>query len=162
MAKKLSLTGILLACAFILSYIEYLFPFSLGIPGMKLGLSNLVIVIAFYLLPVRYVAMLDIGKVLLTAFLFTNMSAFMYSMAGAALSFLIMFLLKHSNRFSPIGVSAMGGIFHNIGQLFIAAMIVETFSIVYYLPILLVCGLLTGILLGFIADRVMHYLHWSV
>lgn len=155
MTKKISQFGLLLALAFILGYVERLVPLGFGIPGIKLGLANLVIVIAIYLFPLGEVIALDVLKVLLTGFTFGNMASLWYSLGGALLSLLVMLLLKRIGRNTVVGVSIAGGVFHNLGQLMVAAVMVSTRQVIYYLPVLLIAGLVTGFVLGVVAESVL-------
>ena len=153
--KKTAYIGVLLALALICSYVEALIPFSLGIPGVKLGLTNIVIVMALYCVGTGEAALISVLRILLGGFLFGNMFSILYSLAGALLSFLVMWGLKKTKKFKCITVSAAGGIFHNIGQLIVVALVVENFSILYYIPVLLVAGLITGLLIGILAQELI-------
>lgn len=143
--------GVLLSFALILSYVESLIPFYFGVPGVKLGLANLAVIIVLYWYGWKEAIMLNVVRVLLAGFLFGNLFMVMYSLAGAICSFLIMYLLKRSGRFSIMGVSMAGGIFHNVGQIGIAVFVTKTVSMVYYLPVLMVAGIVTGFLVGIAA-----------
>lgn len=157
---KTAYMGLLLAFALILSYVESLIPFFFGIPGMKLGLANLAVLLTLLLFGAGEALTINIGRILLSSFLFGNMSMLLYSMAGGLLSFLVMVLMKKTKKFSITGISMGGGVFHNIGQLLVAFIVVETKSIFYYLPVLLVAGVVTGFLNGLITTTV--YPHLSV
>lgn len=157
-AKDVTLIGVLTALALIFSYVELLIPFNFGIPGVKLGLANLVIVVALYLLPIKYAFLLDIMKILTASFLFGNGSTLIYSLAGGLLSFAAMAFVKQSDKLSIIGVSILGGVFHNLGQLIIAILVMETIKIAYYFSVLAVAGLITGLLLGMVSDKVVRLL----
>lgn len=146
--------GMLLAFALILSYVESLIPFSFGIPGIKLGLANLAVVVGLYLIGTKEAFLIDFTRILLAGFLFGNLYSILYSMAGGIGSFLVMAVCKRSNAFSVKGVSMAGGVSHNAAQLAVAALVVETGSVLYYFPALLVAGLLTGFLIGVIAEQV--------
>ncbi len=150
--------GLLLAFSLILSYIEVLIPFQPGIPGIKLGLANLAVLLCLYLIGVREAILLTLVKAVITGFLFGNLSMIMYSLSGAFFSIIIMILMKKSGMFHLPVISAMGGVMHNVGQLLIAYVTVQTYGIVYYIPILLIAGLLTGILLGTVATLLLPYL----
>ena len=156
MKNRVAYFGVFTALALIFSYIETLVPISFGIPGVKLGLANLIIVIALYKIPLREVYVLSIVRVLLSGVLFGNYFSIAYSLAGGLLSLTVMALLKKAGGFSVIGISIAGGVFHNIGQLIVAAVVVETFSVTYYMPVLLVAGLITGFLIGVVADQVLR------
>ncbi len=145
---KLSLCAILTAIAMIFSYIEAILPFNFGIPGIKLGLSNIVVMIAIYTIGASYAFAVNMTRILLSGLLFGGVSAMLYSLAGGLLSFAVMILLKKTGLFSQIGVSMAGGTAHNIGQLTVAVLVTSTVKIYYYMPVLLVSGMITGIILG--------------
>lgn len=145
---RLASFGVFVALALIFSYIETLIPFQIGIPGVKLGLANLVIVIALYRMPVGEVYLLSGVRVVLTGFLFGNLMSILYSLAGGILSLTVMWGMKRIRSVSILGVSIAGGVFHNVGQLLAAALMVETYGVFSYLPVLLISGLLTGFVIG--------------
>ena len=134
MAKKTALLGMLVALAFVLSYIETLIPINLGIPGAKLGLANLVVMVALYTLGTKEAFALSMVRILLTGLTFSSMAAMLYSFAGGLLSFAVMYLAKRSKLFSAAGVSVLGGISHNAGQIFVAMWVLDTATLIYYLP----------------------------
>lgn len=155
MSKKISTCGLFVALAMIFSYIETLVPINLGLPGMKLGLANLVVVTALYLLRPQEALLISLVRVLLVGFLFGSGMSILYSLAGGLVSFLAMVLLKRTGQFSIVGVSLFGGAMHNVGQLLVAAAVVENAKIFYYLPPLLCAGCMTGILIGLLALRIL-------
>lgn len=152
---RLASFGVFVALALIFSYIETLIPFQIGIPGVKLGLANLVIVIALYRMPVGEVYLLSGVRVVLTGFLFGNLMSILYSLAGGILSLTVMRGMKRIRSVSILGVSIAGGVFHNIGQLLAAALMVETYGVFSYLPVLLISGLLTGFVIGLAAGEML-------
>lgn len=156
--EKTAYMGLLLAFALILSYVESLIPFFFGVPGMKLGLANLAVLLALYLFGGREAFLLNVLRILLSSFLFGNMSMFFYSAAGGVFSFLVMLLMKRVKKFSMIGVSMGGGVFHNVGQVLVAFWVVRTEGIFYYVPALLVMGVVTGGLNGIIAAQTYPHL----
>ena len=156
MRSRVAYFGVFTALALIFSYVETLIPIHFGIPGMKLGLANLVIVIALYKMKVREAFLLSVVRVLLSGFLFGNYFSIIYSLSGALLSLSVMTLLKRMGGFSVIGVSIAGGVCHNIGQLIVAMAVVETFSVIYYVSVLLVAGLVTGLLIGIGAEEMLN------
>ena len=158
MSRKVATYGMLVALAFLLSYVETLIPIQLGIPGVKLGLANLVIVAVLYKATLKEAYLLTVVRVLLAGFIFGNYFSIIYSLAGALLSLSVMALLKRAGGFSVIGVSIAGGVFHNIGQLLIAMAVVETFQVVYYVPALLIAGLLTGCVIGILTREMLKRL----
>lgn len=159
--KKIALFGLMVALAFTFSYLESLIPFNFGIPGVKLGLANLVVVVVLYLMKPSEAFSIAIIRIFLAGLTFGNVYSLAYSLCGGILSFVVMLLAKKT-RLSVIGVSMLGGICHNIGQIIVAAIVMETVRIAYYLPVLLVAGLLTGLLLGVVSkliiDRIKHFL----
>lgn len=146
--KKLTLYALLLALALILSYLESLVPMSFAVPGIKLGLPNVVMVFALYRLGFKAVGSISIVRVLLVSMLFGNVMTMAYSLAGAVISLVLMWLLKKSGKFSPVGVSVAGALGHNAGQIFTAMLLLETGGIIYYLPALCISGAVTGVLIG--------------
>lgn len=158
MTKRIAYSAMLVALAMIFSYVEILIPFSFGIPGIKLGLANLVVVVGLWIIPPMQVLGILIARIILVAFMFGNMSSLIYSLAGGLLSFCVMLLLKKCKGFSQIGISMAGGVSHNIGQLIVAALVVENLHVFYYAPILLIVGLVTGMLIGVVGQRVCGYL----
>ncbi|NLK75128.1 MAG: Gx transporter family protein [Clostridiales bacterium] len=146
--KKIAIFSILVALAFILSYIEVSIPNPFPIPGIKLGLANLVVITAFYTLGNREALIISLVRIVLVGFTFGNMSMMIYSMAGGLLSWLIMFICKKFNIFSIVGISVVGGLAHNIGQVAVAVIMVENMNIIYILPILLISGVAAGTIIG--------------
>ena len=155
MKNRAAYFGVFTALALIFSYVETLIPIQFGIPGVKLGLANLIIVIMLYKGTVREAFLLSVVRILLSGFLFGNLFSIVYSLAGGIFSLLVMYILKKRGTFSVIGVSIAGGVFHNIGQLGIAMAVVATVEIGYYLPFLLVACALTGALIGVVSDAVL-------
>lgn len=158
MRSRVAYFGVFTALALIFSYVETLIPVSFGIPGIKLGLANLIIVIALYRLKLKEAYLLSVTRVLLSGLIFGNYFSILYSLAGAFLSLSVMALLKRDGGFSVIGVSIAGGVSHNIGQLIVAVLVVETYQVTYYLPVLLISGLLTGGLIGIVSSETLKRL----
>lgn len=153
--KKLAMMGLFTALAMIFGYVEAILPISIGIPGVKLGLANLVVVFALYRLRPSEAFLINMVRIILVSFMFGNLSMMIYSLAGGVVSFTAMLLTKKSGKFSIYGVSVMGGIFHNVGQLVVAMWALETASLVYYGPVLLIAGLVTGLLIGIVSQEVL-------
>lgn len=151
--RKIAYLGVFLALALILSYVESLIPFYFGIPGVKLGLTNLIVVVMLYCTGTKEAFGVSVARILLAGFLFGNLFSILYSLAGGVLSFIVMCLLKKTGRFHVISVSVTGGISHNIGQLIVAAFVVETYDIFYYMPFLLIAGVATGFVIGMLAQE---------
>lgn len=158
MKNRVAYFGVFVALALIFSYVESLIPIQFGIPGVKLGLANLIIVIALYKMSLKEAYLLSVTRVVLSGFIFGNLFSILYSLAGGLLSLSVMALLKKHGDFSVIGVSIAGGVSHNIGQLAVAMVIVETFSVMYYIPVLLMAGLITGLVIGITADEMLRRL----
>lgn len=150
--------GVFTALALIFSYVESLIPINFGIPGVKLGLANLILIIAMYKMSIREVYLLAVSRIVLAGFLFANLFSIIYSLAGGLLSLTVMYFLKKSERFSLMGISMAGGVSHNVGQLMMAMFVLESFNIAYYFPVLLISGLLTGLVIGIIADEMLKRL----
>lgn len=158
MKSRVAYFGVFTALALIFSYVETSIPVNLGIPGVKLGLANLIIVVALYKMRLSEAYLLSVVRILLAGFIFGNYFSIIYSLAGGLLSLTVMALLKKWGGFSLQGISIAGGVFHNIGQLIVAAVVVETFSVTYYFPVLLVAGLLTGLVIGIVAEMMLKRL----
>ncbi len=144
-----------LALAMILSYVEVLIPFNFGIPGIKLGLANLVVVVALYLLNARQALMISVVRILLVSFTFGNMAALLYSITGGLLSFAVMVLCRRIKGLSTMSVSVAGGISHNIGQILVAVFVVKNLNLLFYLPVLMIAGIITGLLIGLVAGLII-------
>ncbi|MCI8484440.1 MAG: Gx transporter family protein [Lachnospiraceae bacterium] len=158
MAKKAAYMGMLTALAFVFSYIEFLIPIHLGIPGVKLGLANLVVIVALYTMGTKEACALSLIRIVLTGFTFGSPASMLYSLAGGSLSLLVMILIRKLEVFSVTGVSVLGGVFHNIGQILAAVLVVETASLLYYLPVLILSGTIAGAVIGILAARLMKRL----
>ena len=150
-SKKLTVLALLTALSMILSYIEGLLPAFVAIPGIKVGLANLAVVLALYRLGWREAICVSLVRVLCLSLLFGNAASLAYSIAGAALSLGGMVILKNTMRFSPLAVSVTGGVLHNMGQLLMACVLLSTTALRYYLPFLLLGGILAGIVIGVIS-----------
>lgn len=152
--KRVAYCAMLTALAMIFGYVEVLIPFGFGIPGVKLGLANIVIVLALYFLPAYQAFAIQLMRIVLVSFLFGNPSMMLYSLAGGMLSFVVMLLMKRGDAFSITGVSIAGGVSHNIGQLIVAALVVQNLRIAFCFPVLIMAGLITGCLIGMLAYRI--------
>ena len=150
----------LVALAFVFSYIETLIPVNLGIPGAKLGLANLVVMVALYTLGAKEAFALSMVRILLTGFTFSSAAAMLYSFAGGILSYIVMVLAKKTGRLSVTGVSVLGGIFHNVGQILVAMWVLDTATLIYYLPVLAVTGIVSGTVIGLLGMMVIRRLQY--
>lgn len=158
MRTKTAYLGMFTALAMILSYVESLLPAFYGIPGVKLGLANSMSLVILYLIGAPGAFCVSAIRVVLSGFLFGNLFSIAYSLAGALLSMTVMVLMKKSSHFSIAGVSVTGGIAHNIGQLFVAILLVENLNLLYYLPVLLLSGLVTGLVIGLLSAEILKRL----
>lgn len=154
--KKIALTGVFTALALTFSYIEFLIPFDmLGIPGIKPGFANLVVMAALYTLGLPYAAAVSLMRILLSFLLFGNVTSLLYSLAGGVLSLTVMFILKKTNVFGHIGVSVGGAVSHNIAQTAVSFIILSFKAVVYYVPVLLLSAVLFGIINGSILKLIL-------
>ena len=158
MKAKVAYMGMFACLAMILSYVESLIPFYFGIPGMKLGLTNLVVLVVLYFVGEKEALGINLLRILLVGFLFGNGFSICYSLAGGILSFVAMILFKKIPGIHLMLVSAAGGIFHNVGQLLVAAIIVSNWNLLYYFPFLLVGGVLSGSIIGLLSGLVLKRL----
>lgn len=161
MSRRLSRYALFVALAFIFSYVEALLPLNIGIPGVKPGFANIVILLAIF--SEKYNTnpyIICILRVVLTALTFGNMTIMIYSLAGGLLSSTAMLISHRINRLSIIGVSVLGGISHNIGQLIVAALLLSTSGLLYYLPLLLIAGVITGFITGVIANECLKRIRY--
>ena len=152
---KIGPAAVMTALALIVSYIEAILPFSVGIPGVKLGLANIVVVVALYRLGIKYAFTINIIRIFLAGFLFSGVFGILYSIAGGLLSFVVMIAVKQCRVFSIVGVSLAGGVAHNLGQLLTAAFLVENLKVFVYFPVLVFSGLIFGILIGIVAGMIL-------
>ncbi len=150
-ASTIAKLGMLTAVAIVLGYFEHLLPVT-GIPGVKLGLANTVLLYALYLLDIPSAILLMFLKVGVSGLMFGGPAAMLYSFAGGVLSLVMMILARRLKGLSIVGVSIMGAVSHNIGQMLVAIFVVQTRAILAYLPILLIAAAITGTLTGLIAQ----------
>lgn len=146
--KKISGIGLMIALAFVLSYIESMMPINIGIPGIKAGFSNIVVIFALYVYGPVVAFGIAIIRIILVGFTFGSLASLMYSFAGGMLSFAVMLILKKADIFSVNGVSVAGGVSHNTGQIIVAMLVLKTRLLVYYLPALIISGTIAGIVVG--------------
>ncbi len=156
--KRVAFLGMCIALSMILSFVESQIPPLMAVPGVKVGLPNIVMVFMLYKIGAKETAIVSILRVILVGILFGTPLSMIYSLVGAALSLIGMILLKKTNLFAPITVSVAGGILHNIGQIATACLVMETAQIAYYLPVLLISGTIAGILIGLTAAMILKRL----
>ena len=157
-AKTVSHIALLTSLALIFSYVEAIIPYNPAIPGIKLGIANVVTVIALYKFGWRDAACVSVLRIVLAGLLFNGVFGMLYSLAGASVSFACMLLLKKSKIFSIVGVSMAGGVLHNLGQLLVAAALIEDLRIFFYFPVLLFSGIVSGIAIGIAATLILKKL----
>lgn len=147
--RKIAFVGITASLALLLSYVEFLLPpVFAAVPGIKIGLPNVMILYVLYCLDLKHAALVSLIRLCLSALLFGNAMTLAYSAAGAVLSLAVMGILKKADQFSPVGVSVAGGVTHNLGQVLVAVLLLDTPQIAYYLIVLTVTGTIAGIFIG--------------
>lgn len=149
--KKLTVMAMTTAVAMILSFVESQIPAFVAVPGVKIGLANIAVVFALYRLGWKEAVAISLVRVVLVSMLFGSVASLFYSLAGAVLSLTGMGLLKKTGKFTEIMISVTGGILHNIGQIGMACLILETAALRYYLPFLLISGIIAGIVVGILS-----------
>lgn len=154
-ASKVALAAMMAALALIFSYIEAILPIQVGIPGIKLGIANLVILTSLYVLGFPYTLAINVIRILVAGLLFNGFFGAAYSLAGGLLSLFVMVLLKKTGLFSTIGISMAGGVAHNLGQLLVAALLVSNMKLFFYFPVLLFSGLISGVLIGIVTHLIL-------
>ena len=150
-SSKVAFLGMFAAFAMILSFVESQIPSFVAIPGIKLGLPNIAIIIILYKFGSKEAITVSLVRVILTSLLFGSVLSMLYSIAGAVLSLTAMILLKKTNFLSTVTVSVIGGVCHNVGQIAVACLMTETAQLLYYLPVLIISGVVSGIIIGMIA-----------
>lgn len=150
----LSMIGLFSAFAIIISYLETLIPINYGIPGVKPGFANLVIVLILYLMDFKSAFLTNIIRIIVIGFMFGNVFSILFSLTGAIASLIMMFLATKIKGITMYGVSICGGVMHNIAQIIAASFLVETFSLLYYLPVLIISGIVTGLINGILSEQI--------
>lgn len=160
MAKTVAKLGILASLAIIAAYLERLFPMPIPVPGVKLGLANVVVVMALYTMGIKAAFGISVLRIVVVGMLFGSLFSIAYSLSGGLLSFAAMAAAKKIGVFGVVGVSVLGGVMHNVGQIAVAAMIVQNTGLFFYTPVLIIAGVLTGILIGYTAGySIKHSMH---
>lgn len=157
-AKEVAVSAMMAVFAIAVSYLERLLPLDVGVPGIKLGLANIVVVLSLYLLGTKYALIINLLRILVLSLLFTGPYGLIYSLCGGLLSFGMMVLLKKASVFSIVGVSTGGSILHNTGQILAAMVLMSTTSLLYYLPVLIITGTVTGTFIGLISGFLLKKL----
>lgn len=151
--RRIALLGVLISVALVLSYLEVMLPpISTAVPGIKMGLPNIIIIFVLYKFGLKEAVTVSLIRVFIVALLFGNVMTLAYSVAGAVLSLGLMTLFKKLNLFSQIGVSIIGGISHNLGQILVAIFLFDTIQIGYYMIVLSITGTIAGVVIGIISS----------
>ncbi len=153
-SKKVSTYGVMIALAFIFSYLDTLVPINIGIPGVKPGFANIVVLSALYLYDKKDALIISVIRIVLAGAVFSGTYAMLYSLAGGLLSYLAMIIAVRVKKLSVIGA-----IFHNLGQIIVAAFVTETYRIAYYFPMLIVSGVITGVLIGTLSGIIIKRIY---
>lgn len=163
MTRKIAVSGIFAALAIGLAFFERLIPVNYGIPGIKLGLANIVTVVTLFILGPLYAVTIQVVRIVLSTLLFGSPAGLIYSLSGGILSVLSMILILSIKRplFSIVAVSVTGAVFHNIGQIIAASLVVGNLNLAFYLPVLMISGVATGIIVGFISKYLSRSLDKS-
>ena len=149
--KKIAVLALAIALAMILSFVESQIPAFVAIPGVKIGLANIAVVFVLYKLGWKEAVLISLVRVFMVSVLFGTAVSLFYSVAGAVLSLTGMVLLKRTGLFSTVAVSVTGGVLHNVGQILMACLLLETHALVYYLPFLILSGVIAGVVIGVVA-----------
>lgn len=157
--RKIAQIGVLVALAMVLSYVESLFPAFVAVPGVRIGLANIAVVFALYRLGFKEALGISLFRVVLSSLLFGSLLSMAYSAAGAVLSLLMMALIKKTRLFGTVAVSVVGGVSHNLGQIAIACLILQSRVVVYYIPVLILSGVAAGVVIGIISAVVIARLN---
>ncbi len=160
--RKIARMGLLVALAMILSYVESLIPAFVAVPGVKVGLANIVVIFALYTLGPVEALTVSLLRVILSSFLFGSVLSLLYSLSGALLSLGGMIVMKKLKIFSTLVVSVTGGVLHNVGQILVACLVLETDVLLYYLPVLILSGVVTGAVIGIIGSLVIKRLENNI
>ena len=149
--KRIAFYGVFASLAIIMAVIERMFPIPIPVPGIKLGLANVIVILVLYIFSTRAAFSIALLRIFVVAMLFGMGLNMAYSLAGGLLSFVVMVAAKRSNIFGVVGVSVLGGVAHNVGQITVAALLVGNLGLYYWLPHLAIAGTITGIIIGYTA-----------
>ena len=156
--QKNAFIGLATAFAMVLSYIEMILPpIYSAVPGIKVGLPNIVIIFLIYKLSFKEAALVSLVRIFLSALLFGTAVSLIYSLSGAVSSLLVMVVLKKTNMFSILGVSISGAVFHNLGQILAAIIVMQTIEIGYYMIVLSISGIIAGVFVGIAGSMCLKY-----
>lgn len=156
--KRITYTGMFVAIAMVFSYLESMIPVNIAIPGIKLGLANMVTIVVMYRLGISDAWIVSIVRVVLSSLLFGNMTVMVYSIAGAVLSLLVMSICRKKELFGLLGTSILGGVSHNAGQIATAAFLMKSGNIMLYMPVLCISGTIAGVCIGLVGTMLVRKL----
>ncbi len=158
--KKIALCGMFIGLALILSYLEVLIPINASIPGIKIGLANIVTIIALYKIGIKEAVIISITRVVLSGFMFSGLSTIIYGLVGTIFSIIVMIMIKNIKSISVVSVSSIGAVCHNIGQIIVACIVVDNINVFYYMPVLIVSGVFAGIIIGIVSGILIKNLQY--
>lgn len=150
-SQNIAFIGIFTALAIVAGYIERIIPSPVPVPGVKLGIANIIIILCLYMRGGRMALAINFTRIIVSGLLFSGLSGIIYALVGGALSFISMYTGKRIKVFGLIGVSILGGVSHNMGQIFLAAIVVWNIKLLYYMPVLIISGVITGAAIGLTA-----------
>ncbi|MCR5737168.1 MAG: Gx transporter family protein [Eubacterium sp.] len=156
--NKIAVRALLIALAMVLSYIESQIQFVSLVPGIKLGLTNLVVMVALYRISDKEAIMINVVRIILVGVTFGNLFSMAYSMAGGLLSGVVMLVMKRRTKMSMTTVSVLGGISHNVGQILVAMIVLQTHAVLYYLLVLWITGIVAGVVIGLVSAQIVERL----
>lgn len=151
-SKHVAFLGLMVALGLLFGYVESMFVIPIRVPGIRIGFSNIITVVTLYLMGPVSSFIVSITRVILSGVLFGNGISIIYALTGATVSYAGMFAVYKINRFSAVGVSVVGGVLHNVGQIIVAMIITESVNVIYYIPVLIVVGTLAGCVVGVVSD----------
>lgn len=149
--KQITQLGLLLSVSLVLAYLESLLPVMVAVPGVKLGLANIVTMLVLYHMGGKQAFFIMLFRVVIAGFLYSGIAGIVYGLVGGVCCIVVMVFLKRISVFSVLGVSMMGAVFHNVGQILVAVIVMENTGVIYYLPVLCISGILSGLIVGYLS-----------
>lgn len=161
-AYKIAIRSSMIALAMVVAYLESMIPVSMLVPGMKLGLTNVVVLFALYKFNEKEAIVINLIRIVLVGLTFGNTFSMIYSLAGGLLSGAVMIIMKKTKRVSMITVSVLGGVFHNVGQILVAMFVLDTTAVGYYLLVLWFSGIIAGVVVGIVSSIIVKRIPDSI
>lgn len=149
--KQITQLGLLLSVSLVLGYLESLLPVMVAVPGVKLGLANIVTMLVLYHMGGKQAFFIMLFRVVIAGFLYSGIAGIVYGLVGGVCCIVVMAFLKRISIFSVLGVSMTGAVFHNVGQILVAVIVMENTGVIYYLPVLCISGILSGLIVGYLS-----------